>query len=136
MGNSVISDGIYRISLDGQQNITSNGRGPAVLLPENGRGQEWEIKGSGDGRYTIRNASAQEFLGFDGAPDPFEPVQAFPQARTWRIDEGPRPGSVVIGVTENDLLTLGLHPALIFPPMIALSPVFRQDRGWQLQQVG
>ncbi|WP_230204875.1 RICIN domain-containing protein [Parafrankia elaeagni] len=134
VGNNVV-DGIYRISINGEQLLTNTGNGPTVLLPENGRGQEWEIQNTGNGTYTIRNASSPEFLGFEGEPDTFEPVRPRPEPREWRIEEGPRPGTFNIAVVDNNELTLGLHPALIYPPLIALSPIFREDRGWNLQPV-
>ncbi|KQC38088.1 hypothetical protein [Frankia sp. ACN1ag] len=137
-----IADGVYRIRIDGRENLTlsSPDRNNIFLLPGEGPGQEWEIQQTGNGSngnntYTIRQASAPLFVGFDGSPDVFERVRPLPEAREWRIVDGPRPGTVTIGVVENDL-TLGLHPALIFPPLVALSPVFDEDRGWSLQPAG
>ncbi|WP_163552732.1 hypothetical protein [Candidatus Frankia alpina] len=134
-----IADGVYRIRIDGRDNLTlsSPDRNNIFLLPGEGPGQEWEIRQSGNGQngdstYTIRQTSAPLFVGFEGSPDVFERVRPLPEPREWRITDGPRPGTVNIGVVENEL-TLGLHPALIFPPMVALSPVFGEDRGWALE---
>lgn len=73
--------------------------------------------------------------GYDGDPDRFEPARPFPEPREWRIERGPNPETIIIGLV-NDELTLGLHPALIYPPMVALSPIFGLDRGWTFEQVG
>jgi hypothetical protein len=136
---SGIADGVYRISIDGRDNLTltSPDRNNIFLLPGEGPGQEWEIKraGDGNGTYTIRRAADPLFVGFEGDPDVFERVRPLPEPREWRITEGPRPGTFTIGVVDNPL-TLGLHPALIFPPLVALSPVFDEDRGWALQPAG
>lgn len=134
VGDKVV-DGIYRIGIDNEHLLTIEGKNPVRLLPQNGRGQEWEVKSIGNGTYTIRGAEGQEFLGFDGAPDTFEPVRPCPEAREWRIEPGPRPGTFTIGVVDDQSLTLGLHPALIYPPLIALSPIFREDRGWALEKI-
>lgn len=135
-GNNVatVTDGVYRIGLDNNQFLTAEGRDRSVILPENGRGQEWEVRRTDNDTYTIQQTSDQLFLGFDGDPDTFELVRPFPQPREWRIEQGPRPGSFVIGAVDSDL-TVGLHPALIYPPMVALSPIFRQDQGWKFQAV-
>lgn len=39
-------------------------------------------------------------------------MRPFPEPREWRIEQGPNPGTIIIGLV-NDELTLGLHPALI-----------------------
>jgi hypothetical protein len=139
---NTIADGMYRISIDGRENLTlsSPDRNNIFLLPGDAPGQEWEIRNTGNGSngnstYTIRRSADPLFVGFDGDPDVFERVRPLPEPREWRITEGPRPGTFTIGVVENEL-TLGLHPALIFPPLVALSPMFREDRGWALQPVG
>jgi hypothetical protein len=134
-----IADGVYRISIDGRDNLrlSSPDRNNILLLPGEGPGQVWEIRnsgngGNGNGTYTIRRTSDPLFVGYDGDPDVFERVRPLPEPREWRITEGPRPGTFTIGVVDNEL-TLGLHPALIFPPLVALSPAFAEDRGWALQ---
>ncbi len=139
---SAISDGVYRISIDGRDNLTlsSPDNRNLFLLPGEGPGQDWEIRNSGNGSngdstYTIRRASGPQFVGFKGEPDVFERVLPQPEPHEWRISEGPRPGTFTIGVVDNEL-TLGLHPALIFPPLVALSPVFAEDRGWALTPAG
>ena len=127
-----VSDGTYRISINGQQFLTADD-GRAVLLPGDGDGQVWQIRRTDKGGYTIRQDNADRYLSYEGKPNVFEPVQLLPDQREWNITDGPDKGTVTIAAPGGDeSLTLGLHPALIFPPMVALSPPQQQDRGWTL----
>ncbi|EIV91275.1 hypothetical protein FraQA3DRAFT_0710 [Frankia sp. QA3] len=129
-----MNDGIYRITLDGRQILTAAGGDNLVLLPERTSRQEWQVQRTDNETWVIRRGDSSQFLGFDGDPDTFERVRLFGQPREWRIIDGPRPGTFTIGVPNNEL-TLGLHPALIFPPLVALSPVFNEDNGWSFESV-
>ncbi|WP_462188208.1 MULTISPECIES: hypothetical protein [unclassified Frankia] len=130
-----VIDGIYRISIAGQQTLTDVGGGNLVLLPDgDGDGQVWQVQRADDDTYTIRKPSGGAFVGFDGDPDAFERVRVLPEPREWKIAAGPQSGTFTIGVPDNEL-TLGLHPALIYPPLVALSPIFSEDRGWIFEGV-
>ena len=127
-----VADGNYRISIYGQQFVTAeNSR--VVLLPDNGGAEQvWQIRRTGSGDYTIRQNTADLHLGYEGEPDPFEPIQVLPERREWNITDGPEEGTVTIAAPGAPL-TLGLSPLLIHPPMVALSPPDQRDRGWTLQ---
>ena len=129
-----ISDGIYRISLDRQQFLTGiHTGGPVVLLPD-AAGQVWRIRRTDKGGYTIRLGNVDRYLSYEGEPDVFEPVRLLPDQREWDVTDGPEEeeGTVTIAAAGS-ALTLGLSPILIYPPMVALSPPQRQDRGWTLE---
>jgi hypothetical protein len=128
-----VSDGTYRISIYGQQFLTADD-GRVVLLPDDGGGQVWQIRRTDKGGYTIQQGNADRYLSYEGEPNVFEPVQLLPDQRQWNITDGPDEGTVTIAAPGGDEpLTLGLSPILIYPPMVALSPPQRQDRGWTLQ---
>lgn len=128
-----ISDGTYRISIYGQQFLTAQD-GRVVLLPGEDRGQLWQIRCTDKGIYTIRQDNAGGYVSYEGEPDPYEPVRLLPDQRQWKITDGPEEGTVTIAAPGDDEpLTLGLSPILIFPPWVALSPPRRQDRPWTLQ---
>ncbi len=61
-------------------------------------------------------------------------VRVSGQPSEWRIIDGPQSGTFTIGAPDSGL-TLGLHPALVFPPLIALSPSFGEDKGWSLEKI-
>jgi hypothetical protein len=126
-----VSDGTYRISLYGRQFLTGKDMGhPIVLLPD--EGQVWQIRRTDKGGYTIQGSRG--YLSYEGEPDVFEPVRLLPDQQEWNITDGPEEGTVTIAAAGGDPpLTLGLSPILIFPPMVALSPPQRQDRGWTLE---
>jgi len=128
-----VSDGVYRISLYGQQFLTGTGQDrPVVLLPDDAEGQVWVIRRTGKGGYTIKLGDADRYLSYEGEPDVFEPVRLLADQREWNITDGPEEGTVTIAAVGSDL-TLGLSPVLVFPPWVALSPPQRQDRGWTLE---
>ncbi|MCM3923737.1 hypothetical protein ND748_18955 [Frankia sp. AiPs1] len=129
-----VNDSVYRITLDGRQFLTAAGGGNAVLLPERTDRQAWEVQQTEKETWVIRPANSSSFLGFDGEPDTFERVRVFGQPSEWRIIDGPQSGTYTIGVPDSGL-TLGLHPALVFPPLIALSPVFGEDKGWSFESI-
>ncbi|KQC38149.1 hypothetical protein [Frankia sp. ACN1ag] len=129
-----VNDGIYRITLDGRQILTAASGSNVVLLPEQSGQQEWQVQRADNETWVIRQANSPRFLGFDGEPETFERVQVLPRPREWRITDGPEPGTFTLGVPDNQL-TLGLHPALIYPPLLALSPIFGEDRGWSFESI-
>jgi hypothetical protein len=127
-----VSDGTYRISLYGRQFLTGiEPDRPVLLLPDDAEGQVWQIRRTDKGGYTIRLGDADRYLSYEGEPDVFEPVRLLPDQREWDVIDGPEEGTVTIAAGVR--LTLGLSPILIYPPMVALSPPQRQDRGWTLQ---
>ena len=130
-----LSDGTYRISLYGRQFLTGTEPDrPVVLLPDDGEGQVWQIRRTDKGGYTIRQGNADRYLSYEGEPDVFEPVRLLPDQREWNITDGPEEDTVTIAAAGSDQpLTLGLSPILVYPPMVALSPPQRQDRGWTLE---
>lgn len=133
-----ISDGFYRIGLDGQQFLTRNRPDrPVVLLPGGAAGRQvWEIRRTDKGGYTILLGDVDRYLSYRGEPDVFEPVWLLPDQREWDVTDGPEEeeGTVTIAAAGS-ALTLGLSPILIYPPMVALSPPQRRDRGWTLEPV-
>lgn len=128
-----VSDGTYRISIHGQQFLTTLGK-RVVLLPDDSGAQLWQVRRTDNGGYTIGQDTNDLYLGYEGEPNTFEPVQLLPDRREWNITDGPDDGTVTIVAPGGDEpLTLGLSPILIYPPMVALSPAYGQDRGWTLQ---
>jgi hypothetical protein len=129
-----VSDGTYCISIDGRQFLTALSESHVVVVPDDSGRQMWQVRRADNGGYTIRQDTTDLYLGYEGEPDTFERVRLLPDRREWNITDGPEEGTVTIAAPGGDEpLTLGLHPALIFPPMVALSPAQRQDRGWTLQ---
>jgi hypothetical protein len=121
-----VSDGTYRISINGQQFLTALNERMVVLLPDDSR-QLWQVRRTDNGGYTIRQDTTGLYLSYEGEPDTFESVQLLPDRREWNITDGPDEGTVTIAAPGGDEpLTLGLSPTLIFPPMVALSPAQRQ----------
>ncbi len=129
-----VQDGIYRITLDGRQILTAVGGSNVVLLADRSGQQEWQVQQADNETWLIRQANSPRFLGFGGEPETFGRVQVLEQPREWRITNGAQAGTFAIGVPDNEL-TVGLHPALIYPPLIALSPIFGEDRGWSFESV-
>jgi hypothetical protein len=130
-----VSDGTYRISINRQQFLTAESQyRPVVLVPDDSGQQLWQVRRSDNGGYTIRQDNTGLCLSYEGEPNTFEPVRLLPDQREWNITDGPDKGTVTIAaLVGEEPLTLGLSPALIFPPMVALSPAQRQDQGWTLQ---
>jgi hypothetical protein len=129
-----VSDGTYRISINGQQFLTVLSERMVILIPDDAGRQLWQVRRTDNGGYTIRQDTTDLYLGYEGEPDTFEPVRLLPDRREWNITDGPDEGTVTIAAPGGgEPLTLGLSPALIYPPMVALSPAQRQDRGWTLQ---
>jgi hypothetical protein len=131
-----VSDGTYRISIDGRQFLTVLDwvdKNTVVLTADPGQ-QLWQVRRTANGGYTIRQDATDLYLGYEGQPDTFERVRLLPDQREWNITDGPEEGTVTIAAPGGgEPLTLGLSPALVYPPMVALSPAQRQDRGWTLQ---
>ncbi|WP_107248156.1 hypothetical protein [Carbonactinospora thermoautotrophica] len=107
-----------------------------LLSDENGE-QTWEVRRTSSGTYTIRQGSSGPFVGYEGDPDGIQPVRLLPDRREWEITDGPRPGTLTVAAPGSDgPLTLGLYPARIYPPMVALSPTFAEDQDLRERRLG
>jgi hypothetical protein len=129
-----VTEGVYRISLDGGHFLTALNDELIVLVPDGDMGsQRWEIRRVGDG-YTLGQPGTNKYAAYDDDPSFGEPVTLRSQKRQWAIADGLRDNTVTFGVPGDapERLTLGLSPLLIYPPRVALSPPYRQDEGWTL----
>ncbi|MDG4856847.1 hypothetical protein P8605_01505 [Streptomyces sp. T-3] len=131
MGN--LTDGIYRIGVESMEAYLANPEDTYLVLARGwDEAQIFEVQCTNGDNYTIRQASSDLYLGYEGVPDTFERVALRSDRREWKITDGPTPGTFTIAALGSHL-TLGLHPALVYPPLIALSPMFSEDRGWTFE---
>lgn len=141
---ATMTDGLYRISLIHSLFLTGAAGTPIAsimsitLLPsdetnaETNAQQRWEIRRTEGGDYTIRHANTGQYASYDTDPSlPFRAVRLSTQQCTWTIADGPEENTVTLGAPGTDL-TLGLSPLAVYPPLVALSPRYEQDRGWTL----
>jgi hypothetical protein len=89
-----VSDGTYRISINGQQFLTALNERMVALVPDDSGRQLWQVRRTDNGGYTIRQDAADFYLGYEGEPDTFEPVRLLPDRREWKITDGPAEGTV------------------------------------------
>ena len=137
-----VTEGVYRISLDNQLFLTVTFDNRLGLLPADSSNlNNWEIRRSDKGNYTIKRAGIDQYAGYGDTAEPFEPIRLSTQPCEWTITDGDgdRENAVVIGVpasvTKGEELTLGIAPMRIYPPLVALSPLYPLDRPWTLQPV-
>jgi hypothetical protein len=78
-----VSDGTYRISINGQQFLTVLSERMVVLIPDDAGRQLWQVRRTDNGGYTIRQDTTDLYLGYEGEPDTFEPVRLLPDRREW-----------------------------------------------------
>ena len=136
-----VTEGVYRISLDNQLFLTVTFDNRLGLLPANSSNlNNWEIRRSDKGNYTIKRAGMTSMPGTATRPSPLNPSTCLPSLE-WTITDGDgdRENAVVIGVpasvTKGEELTLGIAPMRIYPPLVALSPLYPLDRPWTMQPV-
>ncbi|MEV0119787.1 hypothetical protein AB0H77_42130 [Streptomyces sp. NPDC050844] len=130
-----LSDGTYHISVDDQMFITRRERFDLALASESSETAKLEVRRTESGTYTITLDSTPLHLSFVGEPEVFKRVVLGPEPREWNISAGPGEGTFTIAaIGSSERLTLGIHPALINPPMIGLSPDFGEDRGWNFHE--
>ncbi|KDQ12627.1 hypothetical protein BOTBODRAFT_189115 [Botryobasidium botryosum FD-172 SS1] len=108
---------------------------PATVLPprDNPEEQEWEIKRSSDGRYTIGNNKAEKYLGFGGNPEFNKRIVATGKPQEWEFRPFNGPFGLLLVPVDGPKLVVDVAPATVYPPLLALMPLREGDdrQAWQ-----
>ncbi|MFC0601159.1 RICIN domain-containing protein [Streptomyces palmae] len=140
-----VANGIYTLSHAPEQNLTlmfgSDRPGTQVnVMPPSGApgDQDWEVRRTEDGAYTLRNVKSGTYAGFDGHPEADDPIRGFPEPRTWHLLPAEEPGTFFLTVPgPTGDLALDVSPLLIYPPLAVLRPLDKGDtsQSWHLTRL-
>lgn len=135
-----LPNGIYRIAFTNEQLLTAlepRPGAPLVLLPPDaGLPQEWQVRDTGNGVYTIQIPEQPAYVSYEGEPDMHEMAIVLPEPRGWRLTPGMDPDTFIIAVPDAPM-RLGLSLLRIFPPRVALAPEYGDPyQAWTFKNVG
>ncbi|WP_327350377.1 hypothetical protein [Streptomyces sp. NBC_01304] len=123
-----LNDGMYHISLKGEQFLSQLGDSEVILFPESSRTLKVEVKNTEDDLYTFRHNASGQYLTLDRDPQIFAQL-VLGDRRAWRV-VSLGDAFVIVADHPTENLSVGLDPRLEFPPKLALSPLFERDRAW------
>jgi hypothetical protein len=104
---ATVTDGVYRINLDGRLFLSAIGNRLALLPVDEDVPNRWEIRRTGNGNYTIRQAGTDQYAGYGDTAELSEPILLSTQPCEWTITDGDGENAVIIGAPASPL-TLAL----------------------------
>ncbi|MFD7937196.1 hypothetical protein ACFV4T_22150 [Streptomyces sp. NPDC059755] len=137
---AALTNGLYQILFTNEQLLTApdaRPNAPLMLLPqEGGLHQEWKVTSKGGDAYTISLPDGLMHVSYDGEPDMHEPALLRVEPREWNLIPGQEPDTYQIAVVDAPM-RLGLSLLRIYPPRIALAPVYGdQYQAWIFKNIG
>ena len=125
MSDELVPDGTYNVRGPGGHLTMGDFPGVAMLPPEPGPSQQWEVA-CDSGLYTLRSVATQKYLGSDGDPD--EPAMTVPgtsEPFTWRLSTGRDDDEttyILTSAASTYRLILTMSLLRIWPPLVAILP--------------
>ena len=126
MSDQLISDGTYTVrGPGGQLTMEASFPGVAMMPPEGGSSQRWEVAAESGG-HTVRSVGSGLYLGADGPPDdPQMIVKGTGTPFIWTMSagqDGDETTHVLTSAASSNGLVLSMSLLRIFPPLVAILP--------------